>query len=97
MKASPPKAIGSFSESLMSSILEEKYSSGSFSLVMAFRSSSGPKPRKTVVLGTTLAVLEETVKEVEGANALVETRMVARTAKMYVRLFIVDDSDSIVV
>jgi len=90
MKASPPKAIGSFSESLMSSIFEEKYSSGSFSLVMRLLSSSGPRPRNTVVLETgAFAVLEETVKEVDGANAFVEMRIVARTAKMYVRRFIV--------
>ena len=86
MKAKPPKAIGSFSPSLISSILEEKYSSGSFSLVRGVKLSSSPPPNAiltVVLLVTALVVLEETVvRGVEGANALVEMRTVARRAKM---------------
>ena len=86
MKANPPKAIGSFSASLISSILEEKYSSGSFSLVRGVKLSSSPPPNAiltVVLLVTALVVLEETVvRGVEGANALVEMRTVARRAKM---------------
>lgn len=84
MKAKPPKAIGSFSPSLISSILEEKYSSGSFSLVRGLKSSSGPPNAMltAVLLVTALVVLEETARGVEGANALVEMRTVARKTKM---------------
>ena len=52
MKAKPPRAIGSLSASLILSISEVKYSSGSFSLVNFFGSSSpSPKPIFMAVFG----------------------------------------------
>jgi len=85
-KAKPPKAIGILSASLISSILEEKYSSGSFSLVRGVKLSSSPPPNAiltAVLVVTALVVLEAAVvRGVDGANALVEMRTVARKTKM---------------
>ncbi len=84
MKASPARAIGSFSASLISSILELKYSSGSFSLVRGLGPSPSPSPNPifTAVFGTEVAVVLATLIDVEGANAVAEIRTVAISAAM---------------
>ena len=100
MKANPPSAIGSFSASLISSIFEEKYSSGSFSLVSFLGSSPSPSPNPifTTVFSEDARVIDlATARGVEGAKALVAIKRVANSAKIEVRRYMMFSNNSMVV
>lgn len=85
--ANPIRAIGIFSSSLISSIFELKYSSGSFSLVSGLRSSPSPNILRDVMEVIALGLFD-TASGADGLNALAHAAMIAKRTAMYAKRFI---------